>query len=85
MFLEDHRSTLWIFDQISVGQSSEAINDAHKNGVTALALSSDCGRIAPRMKTMKLAKGLGAMGFLSLKLTFSHLKMDGWKMSFLLG
>ena len=29
---------------------SEAINDAHKNGVTALALSSDCGRIAPRSR-----------------------------------
>ena len=30
--------------------SVEAINDAHKNGVTALALSSDCGRIEPRPK-----------------------------------
>ena len=29
------------------GKLLYAINDAHKNGVTALALSSDCGRIAP--------------------------------------
>ena len=46
---------------------TEAINDAHKNGVTALALSSDCGRIvgAPAEQKQWAREGPGAVSGLN--------------------